>query len=77
MGAEHRRVAVGVGGERVQLAARQLAHRDQVRPGALESRRVHERLAELLQVAIGEVEVDAARGRHPVLRGRRCGPVGA
>src|SRR5262249_23251430 len=65
------RVLVGLGAKLVQLAARHLAHSDEMWTGAFEGGRVHHELAEELEVLILEVEVEATRGRHRVLRGHR------
>ncbi len=48
VGSELRRVPVGLGGQRVELAPGHLAHGDQVRPRALEHLAGHHRLAEEL-----------------------------
>src|SRR5262249_58250690 len=70
-GAQGRRILVRLGRQLVQLAARHLAHRGEVRARALEGGGVHHQLAEELEVPVLEVEVEAARGRHRVLGGWR------
>jgi hypothetical protein len=68
--AQHRRVAVGHGGQRVELATRHLAHRGQVGARALEGLGPHDHRADEGEIGIGETEVRPARGRHAV-GGRR------
>jgi hypothetical protein len=67
-GAENRRVLVRLGGQIVELAAGDLAHFGEVRACALESRGLHHRLAQELEVPVLQVKVHPTRGRHPVLR---------
>jgi hypothetical protein len=61
---------VGGVGEGIELAARDLAHGDQVRAGPRVKLRAHRRLAELLERAVDQEEVQPARDGHGVLRGR-------
>jgi hypothetical protein len=74
-GAEGRRVPVGVGRERVQLAARHGPHGVELGPRALEHVGRHDRFADEGEIRIGAEEIHAARRRHAVLgRGRHAPP---
>jgi len=69
------RFPVGVGRERVQLAARNGPHGVELGPRALEHVGRHDRLADEGEIRIGAEEIHAARRRHAVLgRGRHAPP---
>ncbi len=68
VGAQGGRMAVGRGRERVQLVAGDGTHLDQQWPRAREHLGLHHRGADELEIGIGDVEVEAARRRHAVLR---------
>jgi hypothetical protein len=73
VGPEQGRISVRLHGERVDHASRGLPHRDEMRLGPLEDLARHQGPAEPLQVPVGEIEVEAASGRHRILGGDGSG----